>query len=744
MNYMRVNRTARHILRFLAIILGLFLVIDIAVIAHGLITNQSVTPFQILPGIASSAVTVLSLVIREVIPKGKLETDVRKFAEKFNKSRLELILKEINAALFHQRQPPINTRLTLLDGSVSEPPKQLMQFMEINRLFASTPYGRMSIVGPPGAGKTLLALQFTLQASSTAGDDTYIPVVIPAQTWDQRMPSLDYWLIRQAVILLDIDKSLAWSLIKENALLPVIEGIDEMDAASDELTSASHFIKALNEWDRRFLATCRTDTWKSLENAGVYLEDACNIHLEPLTSSQVIKYLKERSRRHGQKSASSNDIRDISRALGATLSTPFDLALIGSLLDRKGGIENLIRRVQENMSGGEIEAELLSAFIETRTYLYPRNNEPDPRWPTLYPSKLPQHYSVADVLKWSHSLAEFLQKTGGKEIYGKKMSTTAISVERLWPISGLRGPRIIDQLITVALWSPLLTFLSILMNSKGDSLQISLGIVGSTAMLPISSMWANRTWVHPSKIVLARLLQPSRLFRLAIGISLAIAIIEIGSPGIRLAFAAYYGAGFAFPFAFGIATSVRDSINLPALAGTGFIIGLIGMILTRIAVVPTGEPMLSLASGMVGGAISLVVGVKIGIYVAGRHGNGGLDLIPAGLPTPLARLQGDFQAGVIAGLLTAIIGAIICFMNQWPVNSTWQIVTLCGLSGIAAGPGYAAATWRRHFAMLICARGKLPFRLAKFFTWAHSAGLLRIAGRSYECRHRKIQDWLAQ
>jgi hypothetical protein len=282
------------------------------------------------------------------------------------------------------------------------------------------------------------------------------------------------------------------------------------------------------------------------------------------------------------------------------------------------------------------------------------------------------------------------------------------------------------------------------MYMRGISPAVAFSIIASLAVLPVSSMWANRVWVHPSKIVLHRLLQPRRLLRLALGLSIAVVITGTGSPGILMAFAAYYGAGFALVFALGIATAVRDSISLPTLLTVGFVIGLAGMALTRVVVIPTGNPLLSLASGMGGGAVSLVVGVKAGIRVASRHGGGGLDTLPAGLPTPLARLYGDLQAGLTAGVLSIMIGAIIGLTSGWPVNSVWGILLLCVLAGVAAGPGLVAATWRRYIAMLICARGRLPLHLTAFFKWAHSSGLLRTAGRSYEFRHRRLLDWLAR
>ena len=119
------------------------------------------------------------------------------------------------------------------------------------------------------------------------------------------------------------------------------------------------------------------------------------------------------------------------------------------------------------------------------------------------------------------------------------------------------------------------------MYMNGTAPAASLSIIACLAMVPVTSMWANRTWVHPYKIVPQRLLQPKRLLRLALGLSAAVVIIGIGSPGILIDFAVYYGAGFALVFAFGMATAVRDSISLPTLLAVGFVIGLAGMAVTR-------------------------------------------------------------------------------------------------------------------------------------------------------------------
>jgi hypothetical protein len=72
--------------------------------------------------------------------------------------------------------------------------------------------------------------------------------------------------------------------------------------------------------------------------------------------------------------------------------------------------------------------------------------------------------------------------------------------------------------------------------------------------------------------------------------------------------------------------------------------------------------------------------------------------------------------------------------------------------GWPAGVAYAAAVgltvaqapWRRYLALLLCSRGKLPWRLGAFLDWAYGAGLLRVSGIAYQFRHDELRNWLTR
>ncbi|MEV6807471.1 hypothetical protein [Streptomyces sp. NPDC051132] len=49
---------------------------------------------------------------------------------------------------------------------------------------------------------------------------------------------------------------------------------------------------------------------------------------------------------------------------------------------------------------------------------------------------------------------------------------------------------------------------------------------------------------------------------------------------------------------------------------------------------------------------------------------------------------------------------------------------------------------RRYLVFLMCARGKLPWRLGAFLDWCCAAGVMRLSGTAYQFRHRELQQWL--
>ncbi|MER5227773.1 hypothetical protein [Streptomyces flaveus] len=105
---------------------------------------------------------------------------------------------------------------------------------------------------------------------------------------------------------------------------------------------------------------------------------------------------------------------------------------------------------------------------------------------------------------------------------------------------------------------------------------------------------------------------------------------------------------------------------------------------------------------------------------------------------PRNLLRGDF----LSGLLAAVVFALAIGISAGATGESWFALALGLISLLAAI--LVANAWTRYVVLLLCTRGRLPWRLGAFLNWAYGAGLLRISGNAYQFRHRELQDWLAR
>ena len=90
------------------------------------------------------------------------------------------------------------------------------------------------ILGEPGTGKSTLLLELAHHLVDKAKQDAEqpLPVLLPLSSWATKHPPLQEWLSEQVALLYDVPQSLSQQWIQAEQLLPLLDGLDEMEASA--------------------------------------------------------------------------------------------------------------------------------------------------------------------------------------------------------------------------------------------------------------------------------------------------------------------------------------------------------------------------------------------------------------------------------------------------------------------------------------------------------------------------------
>ena len=125
---------------------------------------------------------------------------------------------------------------------------------------------RLVVLGDPGAGKTVLALELQIRLLDYRRSDMglAIPVFISAAAYDTRI-SWPEWLAEHLALRFSIRVKVVAKLIRDNRILPIVDGIDEMDQVGEQ-ERARALVEALNSSMQGLeraplVVTCRSAKW---------------------------------------------------------------------------------------------------------------------------------------------------------------------------------------------------------------------------------------------------------------------------------------------------------------------------------------------------------------------------------------------------------------------------------------------------------------------------------------------------
>lgn len=184
--------------------------------------------------------------------------------------------------------------------------------------------GELLILGEPGAGKTTLLLELGRDLLARAEQDpaSPLPVVFNLSSWVRRKrQSLALWLREELETKYHVPRSVGSDWISGNRILPLLDGLDEVDA-----NSLSACIQAINDYHRGhslvpLVICCRVNDYRSQTSQ---LELSRAVTIQPLTTEQITAYFEQ----IGERVASLHSAFDHDPALQELATTPLMLTIL--------------------------------------------------------------------------------------------------------------------------------------------------------------------------------------------------------------------------------------------------------------------------------------------------------------------------------------------------------------------------------------------------------------------------------
>ncbi|MCC3774648.1 NACHT domain-containing NTPase, partial [Streptomyces sp. UNOB3_S3] len=243
--------------------------------------------------------------------------------------------------------------------------RRLARIVEV---FTALPSRRLVVLGEPGAGKTILAVQFVLGMLAVRRPGGPVPVLFPLAGWDPGAVSLREWLAerlaaeyRPLAAVVD-DRTLARELLDSGFVLAVLDGFDELPQPAH-----GDAVRRLNaELDDRLpvLLTCRTAAWTRAVASGDVLTAAEVVRLDPLDPDTARTYLERTARpdEHGS-TVWTSILRVPPEPLAEVLRTPLMVALARTVYEDASRDPAELANTTRFPTARSIEEHLLDAFV---------------------------------------------------------------------------------------------------------------------------------------------------------------------------------------------------------------------------------------------------------------------------------------------------------------------------------------------------------------------------------------------